>query len=125
MLIRKLTEISKDGQHPVNLRDWFNYYTFDIIGNLAFGSDFGGLESEKDHPWVGAVSKNMREFAFMQVLMYLGLQQVVYTLANSSILRGKVLHEHLTREKVEARMRHEKPRLDFFQPLLDRKPPLV
>ncbi|KAF4336775.1 Averantin oxidoreductase [Fusarium beomiforme] len=125
ILMRRLTEHSKDGQQPVNLREWFNYYTFDIIGNLGFGSDFGGLESQKDHPWVKAVSRNIREFSFMQVLMYLGLQQIVHTLANSSILRGKVLHENLTREKVEARMHQEKPRPDFFQPLLDRKPPLT
>ncbi|EXK26433.1 hypothetical protein FOXG_17420 [Fusarium oxysporum f. sp. lycopersici 4287] len=123
-LIRKLTEVSKDG-NPVNLREWFNYYTFDIIGNLGFGSDFGGLESEQYHPWVKAVSQNVREFAFMQVLMYLGLQRIVHVLSGSSLLRGKILHEHLTREKVEARIKVEKPRLDIFQPLLDRKPPLT
>ncbi|RKK73164.1 hypothetical protein BFJ71_g17440 [Fusarium oxysporum] len=124
-LIRKLTEVSKGGQNPVNLREWFNYYTFDIIGNLGFGSDFGGLESEQYHPWVKAVSQNVREFAFMQVLMHLGLQRIVHVLSGSSLLRGKLLHEHLTREKVEARIKVEKPRLDIFQPLLDRKPPLV
>jgi hypothetical protein len=123
-LIRKLTEASKDGK-PVNLREWFNHYTFDIIGNLGFGSDFGGLESEQYHPWVKAVSQNVREFAIMQVLMYLGLQRIVHVLSGSSLLRGKILHEHLTREKVEARIKVEKPRLDIFQPLLDRKPPLV
>lgn len=123
-LIRKLTEASKDG-NPVNLREWFNHYTFDIIGNLGFGSDFGGLESEQYHPWVKAVSQNVREFAIMQVLMYLGLQRIVHVLSGSSLLRGKILHEHLTREKVEARIKVEKPRLDIFQPLLDRKPPLV
>lgn len=123
-LIRKLTEASKDG-NPVNLREWFNHYTFDIIGNLGFGSDFGGLESEQYHPWVKAVSQNVREFAIMQVLMYLGLQRIVHVLSGSSLLRGKILHEHLTREKVEARINVEKPRLDIFQPLLDRKPPLV
>ncbi|KAG9502116.1 hypothetical protein J7337_007832 [Fusarium musae] len=122
-LIRKLTEASKDGK-PVNLREWFNHYTFDIIGNLGFGSDFGGLESEQYHPWVKAVSQNVREFAIMQVLMYLGLQRIVHVLSGSSLLRGKILHEHLTREKVEARIKVEKPRLDIFQPLLDRKPPL-
>ncbi|KAI8712146.1 hypothetical protein NCS52_01312100 [Fusarium sp. LHS14.1] len=124
LLIRKLHEDSQNGQHPVNLREWFNYYTFDMIGNLGFGSDFAGLTTEKYHPWVKAVSQNVVEFSFMQVLMYLGFSRLVHALANSSVLKGKVLHEHLTREKVEARLRQEQPRPDLIQPLLDRKEPL-
>lgn len=56
LLIPKVHEDLQNGQHPVNLREWFNYYTFDMIGNLGFGSDFAGLTTEKYHLWVKVVS---------------------------------------------------------------------
>lgn len=34
---------------------WYNYATFDIIGDLAFGSDFGCLASSNYHPWVSII----------------------------------------------------------------------
>ena len=49
LLIRNLGEESKHGKEPFNLREWFNYYAFDVIGNLGFGSDFSGLEHSKHH----------------------------------------------------------------------------
>ncbi|KAK8099747.1 uncharacterized protein PG998_012988 [Apiospora kogelbergensis] len=39
----------------VNMVLWYNYATFDIIGDLAFGESFGGLESATLHPWVAVV----------------------------------------------------------------------
>jgi cytochrome P450 len=42
-----MTQIEKVGSGPegLNLVKWFNLLTFDIIGSLAFGQPFGGLES--------------------------------------------------------------------------------
>ena len=39
---------------------WFNLATFDIIGSLAFGKDFGGVTSGKEHFWVSIVTKSLR-----------------------------------------------------------------
>lgn len=125
LLIQRLMEESKNGELPVNLRDWLNYLTFDVIGNLGFGSDFGGLKDSTYHPWVRAITTNVKEFSCLQVLMYLGFQRLVHILANSSLLKGKVLHENLTREKIVARLKVEKERPDFLDPLINRKDPLV
>ncbi|PHH88593.1 hypothetical protein CDD83_7335 [Cordyceps sp. RAO-2017] len=118
LLVRRLGEESRGGEQPLNLRDWFNFYSFDIIGNLGFGSDFSGLEHSKLHPWVRAVTQNVREFAFLQMLMYMGLQRLVHMLANSSLLKGRVLHENLTRQKLLARMAAGTERPDLLEPLL-------
>jgi cytochrome P450 len=66
----------------VDMVMWFNLLTFDIIGSLAFGEPFGGLESgmskvtfwsggltwlicmsAKFHPWIGLVTKALRQGA--------------------------------------------------------------
>ncbi|KAJ2900598.1 cytochrome p450 [Zalerion maritima] len=41
----------------VDLNAWFNYLTFDIIGDLAFGESFGCLETSDYHPWVQSIFK--------------------------------------------------------------------
>ncbi|KAI1136397.1 putative cytochrome P450 monooxygenase [Hypoxylon sp. FL0543] len=50
-LIDRLAEFK--GQ-PVNAAKWFNYYSFDVMGNLAFGRDFGMLKSGQQH-WAVAL----------------------------------------------------------------------
>ncbi|KAH6885701.1 cytochrome P450 ClCP1 [Thelonectria olida] len=125
LLIQRLHEQSKNGEQAVNLRNWYNYLTFDIIGNLGFGSDFAGLKNAVLHPWVKAVTQNIREFSFLQVLMYLGCQRIVHILANSSLLKGKLLHENLTREKLDARLAQYKERPDLLEPLIQLKDPVI
>ncbi|KAI1492457.1 putative cytochrome P450 monooxygenase [Biscogniauxia mediterranea] len=34
---------------PANAPRWFNYYSFDVMGDLAFGRDFGMLSSGQQH----------------------------------------------------------------------------
>ena len=41
----------------VDIASWFNFTTFDIIGDLTFGESFECLEKERLHPWVGLSSK--------------------------------------------------------------------
>ena len=34
----------------INVADWFNWYAFDVIGELALGESFGCLSNTKNHP---------------------------------------------------------------------------
>ncbi|EFX04804.1 cytochrome p450 monooxygenase [Grosmannia clavigera kw1407] len=38
---------------------WYNWTTFDIIGDLAFGESFHCLKDVKYHPWVDAINKTI------------------------------------------------------------------
>jgi len=46
LFIRRLGEMCDKGQ-SFNLVNWYNFTTFDIIGDLAFGEPFGCLEKGK------------------------------------------------------------------------------
>ena len=37
LLIRRLREHGRDGTVPVDMAAWYNFTTFDVIGDLAFG----------------------------------------------------------------------------------------
>jgi hypothetical protein len=41
--IEKLRELSHTNK-PANMVSWYNFCTFDIIGDLSFGEPFGCLE---------------------------------------------------------------------------------
>lgn len=54
LFISRLREqSSREGK--VDFDYWINACTTDIIGDLAFGRSFGGLESGKTDPWLSAV----------------------------------------------------------------------
>ena len=50
---------------PVNMCDWISYTTFDIIGNLTFGSDLGCLERSAQHPWIALIMGSLKNMATM------------------------------------------------------------
>ncbi|KAL2839204.1 cytochrome P450 [Aspergillus pseudoustus] len=47
-LVTRLKEMSATGE-PVNIRKWFNLYSFDVMGDLSFGEGFGSLERGEEH----------------------------------------------------------------------------
>lgn len=60
LLMKKLEvmvdDSEKNGRDPVvDVVKWFNFFTFDLIGDLAFGESFGCLENTTYHPWVSTI----------------------------------------------------------------------
>jgi hypothetical protein len=42
-VVSRLRQFARDEQ-AVDVCEWFNYFTFDTMGNLAFGESFGCLD---------------------------------------------------------------------------------
>ncbi|TLD11271.1 hypothetical protein PgNI_05363 [Pyricularia grisea] len=51
LLIRRMSEEVRSGA-PSDFLKWFNYVSFDIIGDLSFAASFKSLETRKAHPWI-------------------------------------------------------------------------
>ncbi|KAL4925077.1 cytochrome P450 [Aspergillus undulatus] len=47
-LLAHFAESAKTGK-PVNVRKWFDLYSFDVMGDLSFGRGFGSLERGQEH----------------------------------------------------------------------------
>ncbi|RYO81975.1 hypothetical protein DL766_003476 [Monosporascus sp. MC13-8B] len=45
----------------VDIVMWYNYTTFDILGQLAFGQDFGCLQDGEFHPWVSNIFGSLKD----------------------------------------------------------------
>lgn len=66
-LIQRLEEIAASPNPVVNIVKWYNLTTFDLIGDLAFGEPFGGLDSLEYHPWVATIFQAVRGMAFVKL----------------------------------------------------------
>ena len=65
-----------DGQ-PVNVSKWFNLYTFDVMGDLAFGTSFKMLETSEEHWAIKLLNEGMEPLSWMFPMWFLRLMTAV------------------------------------------------
>lgn len=56
---RLLSQMMKLSGQPVNVSHWFNFYSFDVMGDLAFDKDFGMLANGESHWAVSLLNEAM------------------------------------------------------------------
>ncbi|KAK6206423.1 hypothetical protein LQW54_007716 [Pestalotiopsis sp. IQ-011] len=104
----------------VEVGEAFNWLTFDIIGDLAFGESFGAVASGKTHFWVEVIMSSF----FVMTLSNLRKRIPAMTLAlpfliPMSFLSNVKKHKALTLEKTRKRISlGDMGRDDFFSNLL-------
>ncbi|OTB03603.1 hypothetical protein M426DRAFT_321523 [Hypoxylon sp. CI-4A] len=121
MLIQRLEEHSDNGRRALDMRSWFNFITFDIIGNLGFGSDFGCLEKSSYHPWIDAIIRNLQDLSLMRIIRELTSPHLVFVLYKIGMMKGRKKHMSYASDMVRKRMELEIERPDFIEGLLKSK----
>jgi cytochrome P450 len=116
-LVEGLKRASKEGE-SLNMVEWFNWTTFDVIGRLAFGEDFGCLRNGKMHPWIQAVFGNLKIGVFMTCFKRLGLAWVLPYLATEKAMAARKFNHEYTVEKVARRIEKGTTEGDFFDNVL-------
>ncbi|KAI1153499.1 cytochrome P450 [Nemania diffusa] len=121
LLVAQLKAAVARGGTSQNMREWYNFTTFDIISDLSFGvsGGFGCLKNGEYHPWVRLVNATIRQGAVVQGMYRLGLQRPIAWVNQLSLL-AENKHRAIVHEKVGERMQGgERP--DFLEGLLRRK----
>lgn len=121
LLISRLNEaVKKDSSQ--NMREWLNWTTFDIIGDLSLGADraFGCLAKGDYHPWVRIVTETVRQNGLFLGLSQLGFGSLI-SWANQYNLVSENEHLAIVSEKVGQRMEEGVDRPDFLQGLIRNK----
>jgi cytochrome P450 len=122
LLVRRLEEHSHDGQIPQNMCSWYNWITFDIIGDLTFGEPFGCLENSDYHPWVRAIFDTVKAGIYINALKYVPYgQKAAWFFISKELLAKKKTHHQITVEKVKHRVGLTEERPDFLGNILKRK----
>ncbi|KAK7752967.1 hypothetical protein SLS62_005126 [Diatrype stigma] len=125
LLMQRLAEHSKDGLKPVDMAAWFNFTTFDVIGNLAFGSDFDCLEKSRHHPWIEALTSSQMENGIMRAILDFLPPTIIFLLYKAGLFRGKKEHNDYSRRKILERLDMEPDRPDFIEGLIKKRDVIV
>ncbi|KAF8446892.1 putative cytochrome P450 [Terfezia claveryi] len=111
-----------DGEY-CNIVTWYNYTTFDIIGDLAFGEStaFACLKEQKAHPWVtimlDSIYLNALNEAFRRIL---GTRKLGQWLTPKSLKENRRRMDVYARDLVANRLGSQTNRKDFWHYILNR-----
>ncbi|KAK7416002.1 hypothetical protein QQZ08_012155 [Neonectria magnoliae] len=121
LLIQRLRENCGDGKRPLEVTSWFNWTTFDIIGDLVFGEPFGCLENSNYHPWISLIFSRIRTSSVSTVIRRFPFgSHFIKILLSKKALRRFHAHFQMTQEKVAKRLEMEGPRADFMESMASR-----
>ena len=118
LLIKKLQEeIAGPRKGKVDLCGYYNFTTFDIIGDLTFAEPFFALEAGKYHPWIANIFKAIKYSRFIRFcsrypILLWGLQAMAKLFPR--IRKSRALHTNYTTERVIRRLDTETDRKDFM-----------
>ena len=103
----------------VDMTQWFNYFTFDVAGDLSFGVSFRCLERKKAHLWVEIAQDFGKGLALVASLnFYWPLNTLLrYLIPREIVQRGR-MHREMSSEKAQSRLHRATDRPDFVTPAL-------
>ena len=98
-IISKLKDKGADG--PQNVVAWYNWCTFDIMGDLSFGESFGCLEETQYHTWVKSIFDFIKLSTWMQVCQTYHALPPIYFLVPKVLSDAKQERDNKSYEKTE------------------------
>ncbi|KAF9891541.1 hypothetical protein FE257_004008 [Aspergillus nanangensis] len=118
LLIDRLKTAAAGGI-PQEMTGWYNWATFDIIGDLAYGDPFGCLETSSYHPWVKLIFKHIKGLAINNsVAKYPFANTLLKLLMPKEVARDIHVHHEFNKAKVAKRLAVTEQRLDFMQSMI-------
>lgn len=123
LLMKKLSEAAENG-FELDMVKWYNFTTFDIISDLAFGESFGCLATGEYHLWVSSIFKNIRTFNIIRSFAgYPGAKVIIGLLASSELKAARKMHKEYSRKTVLKRLSQStmEERRDFMSYTLKHK----
>ncbi|KAJ5113438.1 hypothetical protein N7456_001972 [Penicillium angulare] len=131
LLVRRLHEhcVEPDRKDPVtglaataklDMKKWYNWTTFDVIGDLVFGESFGNLERAKEDPWVEAINGSIRFLGIINGVKHMGLESLFMWLVKKTNT-SRAEHDRRMMDKLHRRVALEKERPDLIEGLLKKR----
>ncbi|KAF5012850.1 hypothetical protein FDECE_1140 [Fusarium decemcellulare] len=114
-----MKQLAKHGQDPKGV-NWFNWLTFDIIGDLAFGESFHAVEEIKSNPAITALMNVLFTGSVVNIFRRLPilLPFAPFILPISQLKKERAMHQEYARELMRRRIAKGNDRPDFFGHLL-------
>ena len=105
LLIEKLQGQIKSGRNTVDMVNWYNHTTFDVIGDFTYGESFHGLEKGGYHPWVLSNFQGIKLSTQMfEMSEFPPIHRLVELLTPSSMKKLRDANFSYSRERVQKRL---------------------
>lgn len=118
LFIQRLQGFADKGER-VNLEEWLNFLTFDIVGDLAFGTSFNCLQDSGYHPWVATIFQSIKTGPFLRALsVYPSLARQIRRVMPKRLVQKRVAHYQMSKDRVTQRLAKSTPRPDFVSYIL-------
>ncbi|RSL38254.1 hypothetical protein CEP53_015031 [Fusarium sp. AF-6] len=115
LLLKILHEQCEAGRRPLDMVNWFNFTTFDLIGDLAFGEPFGCLETADYHPRVALIFASVKSFSWASNMRrYPSLEKLLMYMVPKEVKSKFEQHNQLFAEKARKRLSSVTQRPDFM-----------
>ena len=99
----------------INMTDWVNFFTMDVIGDLAFGEPFGCIERGEYHVWVRTLFMYLKGMSLAAAPRYYpSLEFLLMKLIPQSIIDGQLRHQQYAQERINKRLNSVTDRPDFM-----------
>ncbi|KAK8017967.1 cytochrome P450 [Apiospora marii] len=123
LLVRKLHGLAADPDTAVvDMVAWYNFTTFDIIGDLAFGEPFHCLRDAVWHWWIDAVFDLFQDGVFMRAVRRFSwpLPNVLaWLFVPKKLVKNRMDQFMFTIERVNRRLQLNTDRPDFLSYILN------
>lgn len=95
---------------------WFNYTTFDIFGDLAFGESFECLQNSKLHPWIETLFFSVKAATFVISARFYPLVEflLMKCIPESIMEKQKDQYRYIS-DRVQSRFNWEVERPDLME----------
>jgi cytochrome P450 len=116
LFLERLHEMVAADNGPVEMTRWYNYTTFDIIGDLSFGEPFDCLRDKRYHPWVSIIfDVAVKTFAYGRAfMMYPYISWLIGIMLPRDLYRKRVELLEVSKEKVDRRLETQTGRPDYI-----------
>jgi cytochrome P450 len=103
---------------PVNLVSWFNWFSFDLIGDMAFGESFGCLESAREHEWISGILGSIFAITWIEALIKVNLWILIPLVVPTRLKEFRKKNSDFCESQIQKRLQYGSDRGDFFDKVL-------
>lgn len=123
LLMQRIRENGESGAKSLNMTRWFEWVTFDIVGDLAMGESFQCVKRSASHPFVDNIVNTIKVLPLNQALHYFpipeSLRDPLFLLtAPKEVLSGDKLLGDLSKAAIDKRISLGSERPDFVDAML-------
>ena len=122
LMVARLRERVANGEDTFDMMRWYQYATFDIIGDLCFGESFNCLERGENHPWIATVYRNIKTARIVGALQcFPPMESLMHAMTPASVKAKMRKSFAWAQNMITKRLEQKTERIDIMKHVLNNK----